>query len=185
MEQRRIHLIRCRIYAAASTECRIGENEVMRKHVAGSAALREEPGAEQAAWLDLSQVARVEVTSEDNDRPIESAFGPGAGWRAATSGRQTIRLIFDHAQPIRRIYLRFEETRFARTQEFSLRWSGGRDESFREIVRQQWNFDPDGSTLESEDYRVSLSAVSILELNIDPDIGAGEARAALASWRLA
>jgi hypothetical protein len=157
----------------------------MRKNVVGSSAHHAESSAEQAAWLDLSELARVEVTSEDKDHPIESAFGGGVGWRAATSGRQTIRLIFDHAQPIKRIHLRFEEPGFARTQEFSLRWSGTPDESFREIVRQQWNFDPHGSTFESEDYRIDLSAVSILELNIDPDLGAGDARATLASWRVA
>ena len=36
----------------------------MGKHVVGSAALREEPGVEQAAWLDLSQLARVEVHAD-------------------------------------------------------------------------------------------------------------------------
>jgi hypothetical protein len=157
----------------------------MREQVVGSAPLREESSAEQAAWLDLSQLARVEVTSEDSDYPIESVFGDGAGWRAATPGKQTIRLVFDRAQPIKRIHLCFTEEECARTQEFCLRWSGGRDESFREIVRQQWNFDPHGSTSESEEYRVDLGAVSVLELKIDPGLGAGDARATLASWRLA
>ncbi len=53
------------------------------------------------------------------------------------------------------------------------------------VVRQQWNFSPDGSTAESEDYAIDLKRVSILELTIDPDRGAGEALAKLADWRLA
>jgi hypothetical protein len=82
------------------------------------------------------------------------------------------------------MHLQFHEPEVARTQEFTLRWSGGPGEPLKEIVRQQWNFSPDGSTIESEDYVVDLKAVSILELTIDPDRGAGEALATLADWRL-
>jgi len=57
--------------------------------------------------------------------------------------------------------------------------------TLKEVVRQQWNFSPDGSTAESEDYAIDLKRVSILELTIDPDRGAGEALAKLADWRLA
>jgi hypothetical protein len=46
-------------------------------------------------------------------------------------------------------------------------------------------FSPDGSTAESEDYAIDLNGVSILELTIDPDRGAGEAFAKLADWGLA
>jgi hypothetical protein len=59
----------------------------------------------------------------------------------------------------------------------------GPNEPSNEVVRQQWNFSPDGSTSESEDYIVDLTAVSILELTIDPD-RRGEALAKLADWRL-
>jgi hypothetical protein len=80
--------------------------------------------------------------------------------------------------------LQFHESEVARTQEFTVRWSGGPSEPLKEIVRQQWNFSPDGSTIESEDYVVDLKAASILELIIDPDRGAGAALARLADWRL-
>ena len=66
-----------------------------------------------------------------------------------------------------------------------MRWSGDPDEPLKEVVRQQWNFSPDGSTAESEDYAIDLKRVSILERTIDPDRGAGEALAKLAEWRLA
>jgi hypothetical protein len=75
-------------------------------------------------WLDLESAAVVEVTSEDKGYPIESALvsGETQGWRAADSGTQTIRLVFDVPQRIRRIWLVFEETEAERTQEFVLRW---------------------------------------------------------------
>ena len=38
-----------------------------------------------------------------------------------------------------------------------------------EVVRQQWNFSPHGTTEEIEDYTVDLSGVTVLELRIDPD----------------
>ena len=74
--------------------------------------------------------------------PIESALvvGKTTGWRAADSGTQTIRLIFDEPQRLNHIALAFEETDTRRTQEFVLRWSPDGGRSFREIVRQQWNF---------------------------------------------
>ena len=34
--------------------------------------------------------------------------------------------------------------------------------SFREVVRQQWNFNPSGSAVESDDYRVDLKGVTTL-----------------------
>ena len=80
--------------------------------------------------------------------------------------------------------LQFNELEIARTQEFTVRWSGGSGEPLKDVIRQQWNFSPDGSTTETEDYVVDLQAVSILELTIDPDRGAGEAVATLADWRL-
>ena len=95
-------------------------------------------------WLDLDRAAVVEVTSEEQDYPVESALVAGEmrGWRAADSGTQTIRLIFDEPQRLTRIALVFEETETERTQEFVLRWSPDGGRSFREIVRQQWNFSP-------------------------------------------
>jgi hypothetical protein len=71
-------------------------------------------------WLDLDREAVVEVTSEQKDYPVESALVSGEmqGWRAADSGRQTIRLVFDEPQRLTRISLVFEETETQRTQEF-------------------------------------------------------------------
>jgi len=139
------------------------------------------------AGLDLANLATVEITSEDEAHPIECALrlGETRGWSAAEPGPQIIRLLFDHPQNLKRIWLVFEETETQRTQEFSLRWSPDRGHSFREIIRQQWNFSPPGTVRETEDYTVDLSNVTLLELKIVPDKSGGEARASLASLRLA
>jgi hypothetical protein len=134
--------------------------------------------------LDLSTTALVEVTSEEKDYPIESALVPGEskkGWRAAEPGTQTIRLIFDRPQKIKRISVVFEEKETSRTQEFVLRWSSDREGTPREIVRQQWNFSPPQTITEVEEYRVELSDVIVLEMTITPDIAGGPARASLNS----
>jgi hypothetical protein len=137
-------------------------------------------------WLDLDSKAVIEVTSEQKEYPVECALVSGEmrGWRAADPGTQTIRLVFNQPQRLARISLVFEETEIERTQEFVLRWSPDGGRSFREIVRQQWNFSPPNSVREIEEYQVELSAVTVLELIIVPDISRGGARASLKSLRL-
>jgi hypothetical protein len=141
----------------------------------------------QQDWLDLGTIATVEVTSETKDHLVESALltSETGGWRAAQPGTQTIRLLFDHPLKVKRISLVFEETENTRTQEFVLRWSSDLGRSFREIVRQQWNFSPPGTVQELEDYLVDLSDLTVMELEIIPDKSGGEARASLESLRLA
>ena len=138
-------------------------------------------------WLNLDALAQVEVTSEDAAHPIESGLLPGSasGWRAAQPGPQTVRLVFDQPQRIARLHLEFHEEELERTQQFVLRWSSNGGQSYREIVRQQYNFSPPGTTREREDYPVDLDGVTTLELNIVPDISGGPARASLAQFRLA
>ena len=158
----------------------------MRKRIIGQATSQEADLPDK--WLDLEHIAEVEVSSEDLGFPIESALkleNGGKVWRAAVPGEQLIRLIFDPPTAVRRIRLQFDEAQTVRTQEFVLRWSSKRNEPLREIVRQQWNFSPNGSTSEVEDYQVNLGAVGILELAIQPDISGGNSRAVLTAWRVA
>jgi hypothetical protein len=147
---------------------------------------RENIRARGEGWLDIERAAVVELTSEDPDYPIESAFisGEARGWRAAGVGIQTIRLIFDHPQNLRRISLVFEEREMARTQEFILRWSAGEEGLMKEIVRQQWNFSPPETISEVEEYRAEISSVTVLELVINPNIGGEGARASLKHFRI-
>ena len=138
-------------------------------------------------WLDLQRLAQVQITSEDAAHPIEAALIPsaGSGWRASQAGEQTIRLLFDKSQRLMRIQLLFREDQQARTQEFVLRWSPDAGQSYREIVRQQYNFSPPDVTRELEDYTVDLAGVTALELRIVPDISGGDARASVAQLRIA
>ena len=71
-----------------------------------------------------------------------------------------------------------------RTQEFVLQWSPDGGFSFKQIVRQQWNFSSPESTREIEEYQVDLSNVTILELVIKPNLSGGLARASLKNLRL-
>ena len=137
--------------------------------------------------MDLERIATVEITSESPEYPVESALVPngGSGWRAAQPGKQTIRLVFDRPLSLERILLRFDEKEQQRTQEFVLRWLPEGQPSTREIVRQQYTFSPPGTDQEDEDYRVKLSGVSALELEVIPDISGGSAQASLTQMRLA
>jgi hypothetical protein len=157
----------------------------MRKRII--TPVQQETASSDLEWLNLKELAEVEITSEDAAHPIESAllFDRASGWCAAGPGKQMIRLLFDSPQRLQRIKLHFVETSTERTQEYVLRWSPDGGKSFREIVRQQWNFHPQGATSETEDLQVELPAVTVLELSIIPDISGGNAIASLAQLRLA
>ena len=137
-------------------------------------------------WLDLQQIATVEVTSEDPHCPVEAVFesDSGIGWRASQDGEQQLRIIFDEPTTLHRMQLHFVEPEVERTQEFIIRWSSAQGGPARDVVRQQWTFSPAGSTSEVEHYDVKLARVSVLELSIRPDLSNGTGRATLVSWRV-
>lgn len=157
----------------------------MRKRIIGT----DPPASSEAAsdWLALDQIATAEVTSEETAHPVENALlrGSTSGWRSALPGAQTIRLVFDAPQALRRVHLLFAEPDVEREQEYVLRWSGDGGKTYRDIVRQQWNFNPRSSAQEVEDYTVELSGVTHLELTIVPNRSGGDARATLEQLRLA
>jgi len=66
----------------------------MRKRIIST--VQPNPVPSDPDWLNIEQLAEVEITSEDAAHPIESALLPGntQGWRASTPGEQTIRLLF-------------------------------------------------------------------------------------------
>jgi hypothetical protein len=65
----------------------------MRKTVINPDTINQRPPS-QEEWLDLEEIATVEVTSEDPNFPIESALvaRKGPGWRAAEPGKHPHRL---------------------------------------------------------------------------------------------
>ena len=156
----------------------------MRKSLITPTPKTARPAAED--WLDLEHAAAVEVTSEEEGFPVESALllGETRGWRAASSGAQTLRLVFDQPQTLKHVSLVFEEEQTERTQEFVLQWSADKGGPFREIIRQQWNFSPPNVIREVEEYQLKLFDVTVLELTIVPDVSGGTARASLKSMRL-
>lgn len=156
----------------------------MQKRIIGDTGFNSMPF--NSGCLDLEQIAMVEVTSERSEYPIESALlpGQGLGWRAGTPGKQTIRLLFDESQPIHSIQLTFLESNLERTQQYVVRASLDHGQSFVEIVRQQWNFHPQGGEMELEKHVIDLPAVTILEVNITPDINDSRVYASLEKLRL-
>lgn len=158
----------------------------MRKRMVPSAEAEAEAAttAANGEWLDLDSLAEVELTSENPEYPIESALLPGrSGWRAAGPGEQTIRLLFAEPVDIRRIWLEFTENEVERTQEYAVRASQD-GATFQDVVRQQWNFSPNGATDQREDHQVELPAVRAIELSIRPDYTGSPAVASLRALRL-
>jgi len=141
----------------------------MRKRI--SSQPQRESWSANTGWLDLEALARVEVTSEEAAHPIESALLPGGatGWRAESPGEQTVRLLFEAPQRLRRIRLLFREENEARTQEFVLRWSPTADGPSRDIVRQQYHFSPSGATEEFEPERRLIRLTDAIVLGMTKD----------------
>ncbi|MDQ6998808.1 MAG: discoidin domain-containing protein [Mariprofundus sp.] len=137
-------------------------------------------------WLNVEAIASAELTSEDEVHPFESALAAGgSGWRAAEAGEQRLRLLFDAPQQISAIRLIFQEDNQERTQEFVLRYSSDKGETYHDIARQQYNFSRPDSMRQQEEYNVNLQAVTALELYIIPDISGASTCASLAEWRIA
>lgn len=157
----------------------------MRKRIIGTQTAAESGSSE--AWFDLKAIADVELTSENVAYPIDAVFSAdsGPGWKAATSGTQTIRLIFKQPQRVRCIRLEFIESDAERTQEFVLHYAEESSTVLREVMRQQWTFSPRGSTSEIEEYSVDLHQVRLLQLTIEPDRGRDKELATLSRWRIA
>lgn len=139
------------------------------------------PGA-----IDIAAVAIVQVTSEDARHPVENAFGGrrgpgGTRWIAGDPGEQTVILAFDAPQAIRRIILEVEEPEVSRTQELQLAVSTDKGRTYRELLRQEYNFSPPSTTFQREDWAVQAEGVTHLRLAITPDKGGGPHRAAITS----
>ncbi len=156
--------------------------EPMRKMVTGA----EYGNAAEGLWLDLDVLADVEVSSEAPGYPVENALLPGSAipWKAVAPGQSRINLRFDAPQTIGRVRLLCVEEAHERSQEWALH-AGFSDGTEREVLRQGWNFSPNGSTTQDETYTLNLRGVAFLRLTIDPDRGRDRYPATLAAWRIA
>src|SRR5271165_3925029 len=136
--------------------------------------------------IEIATVATVLVTSECPEHPIDHGFdghrGPGGTrWVAGEVGEQTVTLDFDTPQEINQILLEVEELEVARTQELQLSLSCDGGQNFRELLRQEYNFSPPGTTFEREDLAISAQGVTHLRLVIKPDKGGEPCLATLTS----
>jgi hypothetical protein len=139
--------------------------------------------------IAIADVATVQVTSEQADHPIDHAFdherGPGGSrWIADGPGEQTVILLFDSPQRIRTIGVEIEELAVSRTQELSVSVSSDGGRTYRELVRQEFNFSPPGTSFERELWSTSADAVTHLRLVIKPDKGGRVGRATLTALTL-
>jgi len=147
------------------------------------------PGATSGATpgkIDIAAVATVLVTSEAAEHPVDHAFdgsrGPGGSrWVAGEPGEQTLILAFDAPYSIRRVALEVEETEVVRTQELQLAVSSDGGRTYREVLRQEYNFSPPGTTFEREDWAMPAGGVTHLRLVIRPDKGGKPYRATITS----
>ena len=156
---------------------------MLRKHIIRAPASTPVPTPGE---IDIAAVATVLVTSEAPEHPVDHAFdahrGPGGSrWVAGEPGEQTLILAFDAPQTIRQVILEVEETEVARTQELQLAVSTDGGTTYREVLRQEYNFSPPGTTFEREDWAVDAEGVTHLRLVIRPDKGGNPCRATITS----
>ena len=140
--------------------------------------------------LDIPAIATVIVSSEETDHPIEHVFdgqqGPGASrWRAAVPGEQCVIINFDTPQTLHQLVLDIEEPDVSRTQELLLSVSSDGGRTYRDVVRQEYNFSPPGTTYERETWALNTDRVTHLAIRITPDKDGHAGRATLTSVRLA
>jgi hypothetical protein len=139
--------------------------------------------------LNVAALATVAVTSETADHPVENAFdsrgGPGGSrWIAETPGEQTLLLAFDAPQTLRQVSLEVEENREHRTQELQLAVSRDGGNTYHEVLRQEFNFSPSGTTFQHEEWTVAAQGVTHLRLCVKPDKGGKPCQASLTTLSL-
>lgn len=156
----------------------------MRKQILGQMPAETRTGRQTE--LNIDAIATALVTSETPDHPIEHAFddrrGPGGTfWLAGVDGEQTVTLVFDTPQAVRGVHLEIEEREVSRTQELQLAISQDGGQTYREILRQEYNFSPPGTVFEREDWTLVADGVTHLRLWIKPDKSGRPCRASLTS----
>ena len=142
--------------------------------------------SDEGGRMSIPALATVLVTSEAAEHPVDCLVdghdGPGGTrWVAAVDGEQTLILAFDTPQTIREVGLETEESQASRTQVLTLSLSQDGGRTYREILRQEFNFSPPGTTFERERWTVPAAMVSHLRITIRPDKGSNLGRASLTS----
>jgi len=160
---------------------------MLRKHIISNAS--QATATETALTPDgmhVPALATVLVTSESPDHPVDYLFdghdGPGGTrWIASADGEQTLIVAFDTPQTIREVALETEEPSASRTQVLTLSLSQDGGQTYREVLRQEFNFSPPGTTFERERWSVPAARVTHLRVAIQPHKGGAPCRATLTS----
>ena len=131
----------------------------------------------------------MHATSEAEGHPILLAFDEGQGpggtcWKAGGRGEQTITVTFREPCRLAQVSMEVEEREVARTQEVQLAVSTDGGLTYRELVRQEFNFSPDGGTWEKETWNVPADPITHVKLVIKPDKGRTDCYATLTSLGL-
>ena len=139
--------------------------------------------------LAVLLVGTVQASSEADGHAIELAFdhdqGPGATyWKAGQPGDQTVTVAFEQPCTIEQVTLQVEERAVPRTQEIQLAMSTDGGLTYREHIRQEFNFSPDGATWEEETWAVHQEHVTHVRLVIKADKGRKDIYATLTSFVL-
>jgi hypothetical protein len=156
----------------------------MRKYILHR--FNESPQKEE---IPIGSLATVFVSSEEIDHPIDYVFdqqrGPGGTcWIAGEDGEQIVILAFDTPQTIDQVAIEVEEPNVYRTQEIQLAVSKDGGVTYRELRRQEFNFSPDSTTFEREEWTISEQDITHVRLWIKPDKGGKDCRATLTSISL-
>jgi hypothetical protein len=136
--------------------------------------------------INVVTAATVLVTSEDPEHPVDHAFDShrglgGTRWIAGEPGEQTLIVAFDAPEAVGRVILEVEEPEVVRTQELQLAISSDGGRTYRDVLRQEYNFSPPGTTFEREDWAGSAAGATHLRLQVKPDKGDKPCRATLTS----
>jgi F5/8 type C domain len=139
--------------------------------------------------IDAVACARIAYSSEDPAHPVENLldgqYGPGATrWMSARADTiERIVLEFDRPQTISRLVYEVEEPSRERTQEVRIEVSEDGGRSYRQILVQEYNFSPGGTTYQREELRFNLHGITHLRLTIVPN-KSGSGTASLTALRL-
>jgi len=160
-----------------------GSRDIRKRIIQNAYPARLDPGI---SAIDIPAIATVIVTSEKPTHPIELIFdgkrGPGASrWQAATPGQQGLILDFDKPQTLRQLVVDIEETEVSRTQVLWVSVSSDGGHSYRELIRQEYNFSPPGTTYECETWSIDALHTTHFAITIVPDKNGQPAYASMIS----
>jgi F5/8 type C domain len=139
--------------------------------------------------IDIAGCASIAYSSADPAHPLENLLdgrsGPGVTrWMSARPDTiEHIVLEFDQPQTIARLVYEVEEAMRERTQEVRVEVSEDGGRTYRQILVQEYTFNPGGATYQREDQRFNLHGVTHLRLTIVPNKN-GHGTATLTALRL-